>query len=109
MNTADNKGKLLYNVTIKVDQTIAVDWLNWLQNEHIPDVMATGCFEKSNVMRLLDIDESDGPTFAVQYLAAGREKYDHYLEKYSAEMRQRSFDKWGNRFIAFRSLMEVVN
>jgi hypothetical protein len=100
---------LIYNVTIKIDHAIHTQWLTWLQQEHIPAVLATGCFSKATVLHLLDIDDSEGPTYAVQYVAENNTQYDVYIEKFAADMRQRSFDKWGNRFIAFRSLMEVVN
>jgi hypothetical protein len=68
--TNDNQaavGSLIYNVTIKVEATIADEWLRWLQDEHIPDVMATGCFSNYKIVRLLEVDESEGPTYAVQH------------------------------------------
>ncbi|MBD0333035.1 MAG: DUF4286 family protein [Chitinophagaceae bacterium] len=34
----------VYNVTITVETTIAGEWLRWLMQEHIPEVMATKCF-----------------------------------------------------------------
>ena len=100
---------IIYNVTIKVDVSIASEWLSWLKEEHVPEVIETGCFTKATITRLLEVDESEGPTFAIQYAAENKSQYDHYIEKFAAVMRQKSFDKWGNRFIAFRSLMEVVN
>ena len=100
---------IVYNVTIKVNTSIENDWLIWLKKEHIPEVLATNCFTKANIMRLLEVDETDGPTFAIQYFAENRSQYDHYIEKFAGLMRQKSFDKWGDKFIAFRSLMEVVN
>ena len=100
---------IIYNVTIKVDKTIAEAWLNWLKDEHIADVTGTGCFTKANIMRLLEVDESEGPTFAVQYFAESKALYNRYIEKYAGVMRQKSFEKWGDKFIAFRSVMQVVN
>ena len=35
---------IIYNVTVKVDHSIADDWLSWLQQEHIPEIIATECF-----------------------------------------------------------------
>ena len=102
-------GGIVYNVTIKVNASIANDWLSWLKEEHIPEVIATGCFTKAQIMRLLEIDETEGPTFAIQYFAENRSQYDLYIEKFAGFMRQKSFDKWGDKFIAFRSLMQVVN
>ena len=100
---------ILYNVTIKVDNIIADEWLNWLLSEHIPEVVATGCFTGHTLCRLLETDEADGPTFSVQYKANTRSDYNRYIEKFADSMRKKSFDKWGNKFIAFRSVMEVVN
>ena len=99
---------LIYNVTIKVDESIAGPWLQWLQKEHIPDVMGTGCFSTYKVVRLLEIDDSEGPTYAIQYHADSKADYNRYIEMHASLLRQKSIDKWGNNFIAFRSLMEVV-
>jgi hypothetical protein len=100
---------IIYNVTIKVDPSIAEQWLDWMRSEHIPAMMATGCFERAVVLKLLELDESEGPTYAFQYTAKDKEVYDHYLDTYSVRMRNESFARWGDKFIAFRSVMEVVN
>lgn len=99
---------IIYNVTIKLEEAIHEQWLQWLQAEHVPDVINTGCFTKATVLRLMEIDDSEGPTYAIQYFAESKASYNRYIEKFAPEMRQRSFDKWGNRFIAFRSVMQVV-
>lgn len=100
---------IIYNVTIKVDPEIAQAWLTWIKDEHIIDVMATGCFTDAKIMYLLDMDEEEGPTYVVQYFAESKAKYNLYIERYAASMRQKSFDRWGDKFIAFRSVMQVVN
>lgn len=99
----------IYNVTIKVRNDIHDAWLQWLHEEHIPDVMGSDCFSSSNVYRLLDVDDSEGPTYVVQYKAESKSQYNHYIDKYASEMRRRSYEKWGDAFIAFRTLMQVVN
>jgi Domain of unknown function (DUF4286) len=99
----------IYNVTIKVANTIATEWLVWLQLEHIPEVLATQCFTKATIVKLLEIDDSEGPTYAIQYAAESKALYNAYIEKYATILRDKSFKKWGNQFIAFRSLMQVVH
>lgn len=99
---------IIYNVTTKVDESIAGTWLQWLFDEHLPDVMRTGCFSGYRVVRLLEVDDSEGPTYAVQYNAESKADYNRYIELYAPELRQRSIDKWGAGFIAFRSVMEEV-
>lgn len=100
---------LVYNVTIKVDHSIATPWLHWLKEEHIPEVIATGCFTHAVILRLTEVDEAEGPTFAVQYYADSKELYNQYITTFASEMRQKGFDKWGDKFMAFRTVMEVVD
>jgi hypothetical protein len=99
---------VVYNVTVNVERQVADAWLQWLLQEHIPEIMKTNCFTGYRVVRLLEIDDSEGPTYAIQYDAESKADYNRYMELHAATMRQKSFDKWGEQFIAFRSLMEVV-
>ncbi|MFT3909413.1 MAG: DUF4286 family protein [Ferruginibacter sp.] len=100
---------IIYNVTIKTQESIHQAWIQWLKEEHVPEVLATNCFIKATILRLLDVDDSEGPTYAIQYFAENRSAYDRYIEKFAGIMRQKSFDKWGDKFIAFRSVMEVIS
>jgi hypothetical protein len=100
---------IVYNVTTKVANSIQRDWLQWIQEEHIPDIINTGCFTHASVLQLLEVDDSEGPTFAVQYFADSKSLYNNYVEKFAVQMRQKAFDKWGDKFIAFRSVMKVIN
>ena len=99
---------IIYNVTIKVSKSIADNWMQWLKEEHIPEVTGTGCFTNANILQLLEIDDDEGPTYAIQYFAESREKYDFYIENFAGLMREKSFQKWGDQFIAFRSVMQIV-
>ncbi|MBB1286116.1 DUF4286 family protein [Flavisolibacter sp. BT320] len=99
---------IIYNVTIKVDASIAESWQVWMLEEHIPEVMQTGCFSGYKVVRLLEVDESEGPTYAIQYLAESKADYNRYIQLHVSGLRDASYQKWGDRFIAFRSVMQVI-
>ena len=100
---------IIYNVTIKVEAAIAKEWLQWMQEVHIPEVMQTGCFTDYKIVRLLEVDETEGPTYAIQYHAESKAIYNQYILKFASTLREKTNEKWGNRFIAFRSVMEVVH
>ena len=99
---------IIYNVTVKVAKDIATPWLDWLSKEHIPDMIATGCFTHANIMHLYEQDDDEGVTYAVQYHALNQELYQKYLDLHAPAMRKKGQDKWGDRFIAFRSVMKIV-
>ncbi len=100
---------LIYNVTTKVAHSIHTDWLHWMKNEHIPEVMKTECFTKQVFVRILETDEEDGPTYAVQYHAASKEDYEKYLQDFAPILREATLKQWGNKIMAFRSIMQLVH
>lgn len=99
----------IYNVTTKVNHSIATAWLIWLKEEHIPDLINTGCFTKAVILHLMEADDEEGITYAVQYHSESRSFYNRYITTYSDAMRKKAMEKWGNQFISFRSVMQVVN
>lgn len=99
---------IIYNVTVKVELPIATAWLDWLQKEHIPEVIATGCFTHANVLHLFEQDDEEGITYAIQYHTLSPDLYDKYIGEFAATMRKKAIDKWGDRFIAYRSVMKKI-
>lgn len=99
---------ILYNVTIKINHEAEQDWLQWMKNEHMPELMNTGLFADSKLFRLLDVDDSEGVTYAAQYFCSTMEDYNNYISTYAAEMREKGLKRFGDKFIAFRTLMRQV-
>lgn len=100
---------LIYNVTSKVSWQVKDAWLQWMQADHIPEIISTGLFLKFQLVRLQDVDDIDGPTFAVQYYLENRENYDLYIRQFAADFRYKTINRWGEEVISFRTLMEVIN
>jgi hypothetical protein len=100
---------IIYNVTTKVHNSIADEWLQWVKDVHVKDILNTGCFNDYKIVQLLETDETEGPTYAVQYHTESKALYNRYIEKFSAEMRNTAFAKWGDKFLSFRSVMQIVD
>jgi hypothetical protein len=100
---------IVYNVTNKVHPEVEGEWVRWQKEEHIPDIMSSGMFTEYKIYRLLDQDETDGVTYIIQYFAPDIEHYQQYVESFAPPLRKKAMDRWGNKFIAFRTIMQVVN
>lgn len=100
---------IVYNVTTKVSHAIAADWLAWMKAEHIPDLVNTGCFTHAVILQLVEADDEEGITYAVQYHAESRALYNRYMDQFAAGMRQKALDKWRDKVISFRTLMQLVH
>lgn len=100
---------IIYNVTTHVAHSISERWVSWMKVKHLPEIMAKGCFSKYQFVKLLQTDELEGVTYAVQFYAPDQEAYEHYLEMYAPALREDAFGSWGNKIISFRSLMECID
>jgi hypothetical protein len=98
---------IIYNVTIKVDEDIHQQWLKWMFEVHIPDMMATGKFINYQVCRVLQ-EEEDGVTYATQYFSPDLETLAAYHETDARRLREAHAAEFPGRFVAFRSAMEVL-
>lgn len=99
---------ILYNVTIKINHEAEQEWLQWMKSEHMPELMNTGLFADAKLFRLLDIDDSEGVTYAAQYFCSTMEDYNNYISGHAAAMREKGLKRFGDKFIAFRTVMQQV-
>jgi hypothetical protein len=99
---------IIYNVTVSVDQDVHEEWVLWMKNTHIPDVMATGLFLNSRLVRVL-AEEEGGITYAVQYTAADMATYERYRSEHAPRLQAETQKLYGGRFHAFRTLLEVLH
>lgn len=99
---------IIYNVTINIDNSVAADWLQWMQDVHIPDVMKTGMFLENHIFRVLADEDSGGKTYAIQYWCADLFTYEMYRDRFAPALQAEASKRYGDKFVAFRTLLEVV-
>ncbi|HET6254464.1 MAG TPA: DUF4286 family protein [Puia sp.] len=99
---------IVYNITCKVRWDILKGWLIWQLEEQIPATLATGLFDDYRLYRLLEQDEEEGPTFVVQFFTGSAERFRRFASEFESGLKQAGWEKWGDGFIAFRTLMESV-
>ncbi|HEY1038937.1 MAG TPA: DUF4286 family protein [Bacteroidia bacterium] len=96
----------IYNVTVNLDESVHEEWLNWMKTKHIPDVLMTGCFTGARVLKVLADDE--GVTYSVQYDFDTMERYDRYRAEFAPALQKEHMDRYSNKFVAYRTLLERV-
>ena len=96
---------IVYNITFKVRWSILDKWVTWQKEEHIPAHLKTGLFDEYKFFRLLEQDEDEGPTFVIQYSTGSEERYRQFMITSAPGLQQQAWNKWGDNFIAFRTVM----
>lgn len=100
---------IVYNTTVKVEAAVAREWLQWLNEVYAPQMLATGCFWKYQVLHLFEQDDADGPTYAVQYFAHKPADYQAYVTQHAAALQKKATERWGDRFVSFSTAMQVLD
>lgn len=99
---------IIYNVTVNIDDNVHGEWLNWMRGEHIPEVMATGYFLEHRFAKVL-VEEQQGTTYSIQYLAKNMHDLEEYQRDHAQRLQEKHSKKYEGKFVAFRTLLEVVN
>jgi hypothetical protein len=98
---------IVYNVTVKVENSIEHEWLDWIA-AHATEVVATGCFVEYSFFELLEPKVDDQRTFVIQYFAKTMEDYERYLTDFAPQLKEDGIKKFGEKFVAFRSILEKL-
>jgi hypothetical protein len=98
---------ILYNVTTSIEPTVADEWLDYMRTTHMPEVMETGFFIKSQLCRLLN-EEDEGITYATQYYCLSLEQLEEYQAICAPALRADMDARFAGKYVSFRTMLEVV-
>lgn len=97
---------IIYNVTLTVDESILYEWLRWMKEEHIPEVLNTGFFIKAKLQKVLS-DKNN--TFAIAYSCTSMQELNNYKVNFATKIQQKHIKKFGDKAVAFRTVLEVLD
>ncbi|MGB5818510.1 MAG: DUF4286 family protein [Saonia sp.] len=99
----------IYNVTINIDESVHDQWFIWMRETHIPEMLATGKFTHAKMCKVLVAEEMGGTTYSVQYTTANKETLERYYTEDADQMRQKGMMLFPNKFVAFRTELEIIS
>lgn len=98
----------IYNVTINIEESVHNEWLRWMQEKHIPEVLATGKFSEAKMSQVM-VDEEEGVTYSIQYTTDSKETLELYYSEDAERLRQEGIQLFGDKLLAFRTELKVIN
>lgn len=99
---------ILYSVTINIENTVHDEWLQWMKNEHVPNVLETGLFVDNKILRLLTEIDNGGVTYSFQYYLKSMEDYIVYQNEHADRLQGEHMKRYKDKFVAFRTILEVL-
>ncbi len=133
----DDPGPIRYEVTARVPLDAAAAYERYLREEHIPDLIATGCFVEAEFSRTGDLDGGAGGTspqgsrpearaaltprmatpptasppavtFRSAYLAPDRAALDRYLSEHAPRLRAHALERFSAGLTFSRAVWSVL-
>lgn len=100
---------IIYNVTINIHESVHDQWMDWMQNKHIADVLATGKFTTARMVKVLVEEEMGGVTYSIQYTTDCKETLEKYYEEDAPRLREEGLRLFGDKMLAFRTELELIS
>jgi len=100
---------IIYNVTVNIDHDVHDEWLKWMKETHIPDVMRTNLFTENRMLKVLGDEDSGGVTYSIQYTCKNMDEFKRYESEFAPTFRGEYNRRYKDKYVAFRTLLEVVD
>lgn len=98
----------IYNVTTHVEPSIEGKWLDWMKNDHLPKMLATGHFFEVRLFRVATQDDRGGVSYAAQYRCNSRSDFDQYVLTDARRLREETQKHFGEKVLSFRTELEEI-
>jgi hypothetical protein len=100
---------IVYSVTCLVEDSIRAEWLEWMKSTHLPEVMATGKFISNEMFQIDPHGSADtGTSYNIQYKLEKRSDLQEYSVDFGPALKAKTVAKYGDKVIAFRTILESV-
>ena len=98
---------IVYSVTVNVEDEIQEDWIKWMKEVHIPDVMQTGLFTENRIFRIISHQPDEtGTSYNIQYSCPSMKDLHQYQAMHAPRLQKEHTDRYEGKFVAFRTLLE---
>ncbi len=99
----------IYNVTTNIEESVHDEWLKWMKEKHIPDMLSTGKFNYAKMSQVIIEEEMGGTTYSVQYSTDSLETLQDYYKEDAARLRDEALKLFNGQFVAFRTELKVIS
>ena len=100
---------IIYNTTVNIDESIHNQWLEWMQNEHIANMIATGKFTSARLVKVLVNEDMGGVTYSVQYFAPSKEALEAYYNEHQYDLDMEGRKRFADKMLIFATELEIIS
>ena len=99
---------IIYNVTTHIEPSIEKEWLVWMKQKHLSDMLATQKFSKAKIFKVIGEEYLGGLSYAVQYYCKSKNVLDAYLKNDAKLLQEEGNKKFGSSILFFRTELQLI-
>ena len=99
---------LIYNVTSHVEPKIEKEWLLWMKQKHLSEMLATQKLSKAKIFKIISDLDHGGVSYAVQYHCENKNTLDEYLKNDAKDLQKKENEKFGKSILFFRTELQLI-
>jgi hypothetical protein len=93
---------IIYEVTAVVEAHFAEAYERYMRQKHIPDVLASGCFQSA------DFESAAGGRYRMRYEASTEEDLQRYLATHAARLREDATSRFPEGVVPSREVWIAI-
>jgi hypothetical protein len=97
---------IVFNITVNISYAAEKEWLSYMKQTHIPEIMATGLPLDVKLLKLLTEIENDGSTYTSQISFRTMEDFLAYQTDHQANIQDKHHRIFNGQYVSFRTLLE---
>jgi hypothetical protein len=99
----------VYNITTNIQDTEEKKWLEWMQNTHIPEMLATGKFISAKMCKVLVEEDMGGVTYSVQYTVESLELLNDFYNNDAPVLKNKVNQLFAGQYVCFETELQLIN
>jgi hypothetical protein len=99
---------LIYNVTTHVEPKIEKEWLLWMKQKHLSNMLATQKFSIAKIFKVISEMDHGGVSYAVQYHCENKSILNEYLKNDAKLLQKKENDKFGSSILFFTTELQLI-
>ena len=99
---------LIYNVTSHLEPKIEKEWLLWMKQKHLSEMLDTQKFSMAKIFKVISDQDHVGVSYAVQYHCKNKNTLDEYLKNDAKGLQKKENEKFGKSILFFRTELQLI-
>ncbi|MEG1660855.1 MAG: DUF4286 family protein [Bacteroides sp.] len=99
---------IIYNTTFHIEKEAVSDCVNYLKECYIPQAATGGFLHSPCLRRVLQSEEGEGESYAVQFLVKNTETLNYWLQNEGAALHRGLLLRFGQQVVGFTTLLEEI-